>query len=272
MSEMTRLVRYIIPGTLAAVLVLLDMRLIDPDRLKEILSSADDVSDLVGALATVVVIPTTGYILSALHHLTYTGIGAVYSRLECSRLRLYPWPDPRDVLHYLIKHELLVVGVRTEDNIVPIDLQAEELTPRGAWRVLTAVWHELLASCKLVEGVESRTKALSNTVHGLGATTFAALLPGVFIAWYAPDRVQTETRPVEYLVLALLFNAVVAILTHVAYRNSLSDFQSVTDSTIVHALFRNRDDTKRRHHAFVTRNDIRNKRGSSQLGKSTEGS
>ena len=104
------------------------------------------------------------------------------------------------------------------------DLAVESLSQSGAWRVVTAYWHERREASAKIKAADPRTDSLTDIMHGLGAAFMGSILAiGFWI--YTHFKLTGESPSWFFYVLPIFISCV----HFVNYRRVVKDFQSIVD-------------------------------------------
>ena len=165
MDEGRRFIRYVVPGVVSGVLLLLYLVLADPTRMSSWLENPNlNPAQLLGL---VVAAGAVGYPLSVIHHLLY---GSIYSLFRSV-------PDFRPTLANAVRHGNLVLRVH-QDHRALTECEIRALSPRGSWLTLNSIWFDLLEP--KLQPAEERSRSLFDIMHASGTLFVGALVALTF--------------------------------------------------------------------------------------------
>lgn len=151
LAEPKRFLRYILPGTAFLVLYLLELWLLRPDLVIDLLSQLGRENSLGVVLGSVVASGAIGFLLSTIHH----------------------------VIHWqyttLMDHSEIVQRLAKEGSIRLLD--DEKLDRESAWITLTALWHEHL-NRDPIRSANPAAEDMTNLMHSLGTNLVGSLIAG----------------------------------------------------------------------------------------------
>jgi hypothetical protein len=205
MEEARRFLRYVIPGLVFLIEITLYLSLsVNGGFLK---SLRDLGKDLGFALLLFLASGGLGFLLGVVYHSLYWTTG--FCKLVVTHL-----PLVKDC----IERGWLKLQKREDGS----ELDVNVLTQSGAWRIVTAFWHERKESSQRIKAANSRTDSLTDIMHGLG-TTFIGSILAIF-AWIFVHRKLLGQFPyIEYYIIPLS----VSYIHFINWRRVIEHFQSV---------------------------------------------
>ncbi|MBW2741707.1 MAG: hypothetical protein JRE64_23335 [Deltaproteobacteria bacterium] len=118
-------------------------------------------------------------------------------------------------------------------------LDISKLTQSGAWRVVTAYWHERRECSERIKAANARTDSLTDIMHGLGAT-FVGSLFSIPLWIYIHKKIVCSYPSWFYYLLPLAF----LFLNFVNYHRVVKDFRSVVDIIMSDDIKKEYDENK----------------------------
>lgn len=119
------------------------------------------------------------------------------------------------------------------------ELEISKLTQSGAWRVVTAYWHERRECSERIKAANARTDSLTDIMHGLGATLVGSLF-SIPVWIYIHKKLMGSYPALFYYLLPLTF----LFFNFVNYRRVVKDFQSVVDIIMSDDIKKEYDENK----------------------------
>jgi hypothetical protein len=137
-----------------------------------------------GVLLTVLLFGSVGlgYIFSIFHHLFISFL-----------------IDHRQMLENAILNErlkLYLAGQR-EHEILPSDLRK-----KGAWVVVTGIWHEMKEKSDLIKSANPRIESLTDIMHGSGTTSWGSIFAAL-LGWLIYHKFFSACTDLYYIVIPL---------------------------------------------------------------------
>lgn len=182
MKETRNFLRYLVPGLLLIFEILM---LIFASGSHKILNQLPDglknYQNLSASIIILLVSGCLGYVLSIIHH-------CFYWWRWC---KSYPRADYRDLIKRAEMGGRIKLYCQGCEGPLP---EGEKLSRRGAWNVVTAIWH----SRKKIDGnllfgnALARADSLSDLMHGAGSTYIASLLAA--ITWLIIFLIDTPEK------------------------------------------------------------------------------
>lgn len=159
MDEARRFLRYILPGLLFAIEVVLLLLLLRPDLALAQLTAVKDAEGLGLVLAALVASGGLGFFLSTLHH----------------TFHWWPWtPRPKAVDHSTVIENLVKARILSIRRVDGKEFNATALTREQAWMILSGLWHPRSNSSESIKGADKAAAALADMVHSTGTARVAA--------------------------------------------------------------------------------------------------
>ena len=159
MEEARRFLRYVIPGLLFFIEV--SIYLFFSAHAQFIFSIREWGKDLAFPITIFLASGGMGFLLGVLYHSLYWTIG--FRTFAVNHIPL---------IQDCVNRDWLKLKRRANNS----DLNVSQLTQTGAWRVVTAYWHERREFSKRIKGANDRTDSLTDIMHGLGATLIGSLI------------------------------------------------------------------------------------------------
>jgi len=227
MDEARRFLRYVTPGIVfvieLAIYLILSQRAWTASQIQHLLSI--NISVLIAFLLASGGI---GFLLSVLYH----------TLSWCPRCPLLPAPDHREMLqqaehaNYL---EIILQGQpETEEKL------SKKLSKEGAWRVLTAMWHERVEASDRIKDACRRTDSLADLVHGAGTAFVGSVLAAAIWLLAYLYICRTEPSSCKGWYIGFLSALVVAVLLPIVHRGSFlrtrEHFQGIIQITLFDEL------------------------------------
>lgn len=171
-GDIRRFLRYVFPGLVLIVETATLLSIANPLKVRSVIV-ADLKLDAISSLLTILVLSGgAGYVLG----LTYNFV-VWLPVLPFSLLCV----DYREFLRLAIKRQLLALYLDSEEGVDLIE--ANCLSARGAWRVVTGIWHARMPDSKVLKESFSRCESLADLMHGAGAACAASLAAAV-MCWF----------------------------------------------------------------------------------------
>jgi hypothetical protein len=159
MQEAQRFLRYVIPGLIFIIEPLLYLLIAQDICLAQMIQYGDHISVPISAF---LVSGGVGFLLGAFYYVL-----------------IWKWPfnrlgaDHRPLLRDSVTQGWLQLRNRIGDK----DINVEQLSQRGAWRLVISYWNTRIEASPEIKGATPRAERLADIAHGLG-TTFLASVAG----------------------------------------------------------------------------------------------
>ena len=207
MEETRRFLRYVIPGLLFFIEISLYLFF---SAYRQFISALKEWGkDLAFPVSLFLASGGIGFLLGVFYHFLYLTKG--FRKLAVTHLPL---------IKDCVKRDWLKLEKREDGS----KLEIETLTQSGAWRVVTAYWHERRECSNRIKAANARTDSLTDIMHGLGATFVGSVL--TIPLWiYLHTKLVCAYPPWFYYPLPVI----ISIIHFVNYRRVIKDFQSIVD-------------------------------------------
>lgn len=236
MEEAQRFLRYVLPGTASGIefLVLVSLSWQSWSNV-----GSFPTLNLTIPVSALLLSATLGYIFSLFHHVL---LWTVYECLDWTH-------DYRPLLRHAEANGWLVLTLleRSESDYIAL---ANRLTTKGAWRLVTALWHENAGKFSHIGSANPRSNTLADLVHAAGAAFVGSVVAA--ITWII---VVLRSTQMQFQCLAVIV-AIIIVVVHLAgvvitLRHSESFVQMVLGDALraesqsngkpVHGVVTNRD-------------------------------
>lgn len=218
MDEARRFLRYIIPGLIFVLEVVLYLYLSQEvwlvPQMRKFLST-DNIGVVIGLLLASGGI---GFLLSTIHHCLYW-------------TQFYEWlrivVDHRAMLKKVREIKLLELQLQDKQLQDKSELETRPLSRAGAWRVVCSIWHERRTSSKRIEGANPRVDSLTDIMHGAG-TSFVGSILALLMWLYIHQRVSGHLPSLYSWILPIIF-----VLFHLSnFRQTVPYCQGVIEMVL----------------------------------------
>lgn len=182
MDETRRFLRYILPGVAATLEFCLLDSLFDQIAIKALSAVlfSDSGFNISVPISALLITAGLGYLFSLMHHVL---LWTVY---EWPPWALRWTPDYRPLLRHAEREGWLTV-TRLDTGA---GVRACCLCTAGAWRLVNALWHQMLRSSDRIRSANRRLDSLSDIAHGTGAAfvgSLVATMLWLLVAYRAPQ-------------------------------------------------------------------------------------
>lgn len=163
MNEARRFLRYVIPGLIFAIQIVVLLWLLRPGWIREVYShELKKESGIALVFAALLASGGLGTIFSTIHH-------SWHRRKKCRFM------DHREVINRLEAEDILGLKGQSSET----DKTKTPLTRDQAWSILVALWHERVESNPLIKTANERTEELVDLLHSMGTNRVAAVAAAV---------------------------------------------------------------------------------------------
>lgn len=215
MDEARRFLRFVTPGLVFAVEVVILLLILRPDRASVWREDFKQDSGLAVLFGGLLASGGLGFIFSAVHHNWHA----------CQKEQIM---NHGPVLKRLVDANVLVLH----------NTDRGEITPEKAWIITTAIWHQLAKTNDKIGSTETRTKDLVDVMHSLGTARIASIFAPMLALYLASihGMVSLHFWPIARFLIAVSI-AIVAWRTFRSgyYRTAIIS-QSVIDQVLYDAL------------------------------------
>lgn len=162
MNEARRFLRYVIPGLVFVVQLIVLLWLLRPDWVQTLYNQElKEESGIAVVSAAFLATGGLGFLFSAIHH-------SLHRRKGCGLM------DHRKVLKQLESENAWKPWKKDSNRG-----NATELTRDEAWSALAALWHQRAKTSPKIDGASARTDALMDVMHSMGTNRIATLVAAV---------------------------------------------------------------------------------------------
>lgn len=212
MDEARRFLRYITPGFTFIIQVCLFLYISNRQGFFDIVENLIKLGNVGLLIAALIASGGLGYIFSVIHHFI---CWRFYARFlpKC-------FIDHRELLQNAETSKLLELRSQKGDVV-----QAKNLSVDGAWRVITALWHERKDASGRLRGADHRTTSLCDVMHGSGTAVVACI--GAILFWLLIHRTEFSIWPSE--VWSWVTAILLLIIHFFNYRMMVKHSQGVID-------------------------------------------
>lgn len=234
MDEARRFLRFVLPG-LTAVIEFLALVAVSWT------GSIPSVPELNITLpvSALLIAAALGYVFSLFHHAL---LWTIYQLLGWTH-------DYRPLLRHAVKNGWLALTL-LEDGKAANGL-ADRLTEKGAWRLLTALWHEKRDSSSVIRSANPRSDSLADLAHAAGAA-----FVGSFVAVLSWAIVASRSAEVDIECLGVALAAVLMVSHLVGVQATLRHSESFVQMVLADALRQDSAERNRPVEAVVTSRDL----------------
>ena len=161
MDEARRFVRYIMPGIVFILEVLIFLSISDPNQLKCFIKNIGIITshEGIGLIVVTLLSGGLGYIFSNVYY---------FSRNFCEG-------------KLSVDHRDLLINACDKEWIRFTSKNCKDLTAEDGWQIVTALWKSRLESSEKIKSADQRMDSLSDIFHGLGTSVVASCL--AFVVW-----------------------------------------------------------------------------------------
>jgi len=249
-DDVRRFLRYILPGASAVIELGVLVSLSSPpwpslDSLVKV-GIAQSVSALIGFAAL-------GYAFSVFHHVLLWS--------------LYTWFHWTSDYRPLLRHaefkkwlSLDFVGAMYHNR----NYLSDDLTVPGAWRIVTALWHERVNSSEPLKSANPRSDSFADIVHGTGAAFVGSMMS--VAAWIVVVR---QSPQIELHHIAVAAAAVILVGHWFALVATIRHSESFVQMVLGNALRVESEKAYAPVHCIVTARDIQ--KGARKSGAPNKG-
>lgn len=194
MTDIRSFLRYLMPGlTFFVELMLILVSASFSETVVAMRSGFSD-ADLGDVFGATLVLAGIGYLLGVLHHsLCWSSLGVWYNVA-----------DLRPVLKRLEAAGLLRLELQGDGANA---ISSGQLSPAGAWRVFTVLWHCRRETSQRIKGAAPRAESLFDLMHGAGAALIASTLASIIaiaISSYVYNHPHLWVALITCLILLLI--------------------------------------------------------------------
>ncbi len=182
MSDTRHFLRYVTPGLVFAIELIILLGLFRHDWLLKLIDFLNQKeSGIGGVIAAVLASGGLGAMFSALYHALLWRGGGEHTRDSEGR-----WEDYRPVIRQLAESDIIRFLVPPHDwnNTVVTQTQTIELASRlsreDALVIVEALWHERVNNCAKIKGANARTTEFSDQMHSAGTNFVASIFAAIF--------------------------------------------------------------------------------------------
>lgn len=207
MDETRRILRFIIPGALFGILLLILLLLLAPCWTLATLKTISKDAGIGFAIAGLAGTGAIGYLLSAIHH-------QLHWWLRKSWLSTI---DHTECVRQMLRDNKLVMTELQADGSVK-NLKAEEVDRKLAHGALSALWYQRLGQ-EPIKSADAKAQGMSDQAHSLGiarAGAICAFLLSFGVACFV-SRCTLEVNAVFRSVLAIVIGVGSILLFWAAY-------------------------------------------------------
>lgn len=207
MEEARRFLRYVIPGLLFFIEISLYL----------FFSAHAQFSSFLREYGKDLAFPVTVFLASGGVGFLF---GVIYHSFYWTEINRFFGVNHMPLMQDCVERGWLKLVLRKDGT----NLNISKLTRSGAWRVVTAYWHERRECSKKIKAANARTDSLTDIMHGLGTTFFGSLC--AIPLWIYIHKMLVCSYPswfYYFIPLGLLF------LNGVNYCRVVRDFQSIVD-------------------------------------------
>jgi|GEM_PF-1060217 len=157
MDEARRFLRYVVPGLVFQVQLLLCLMILLPVWTTKALSDLGGESSVAPALLALLASGGVGYLLSMIHHSLHWRSGGTTL-------------DYRPLIARLRQTNRLVLINTSDFRAVSEDVVPDRFQ---AWVIVTAIWHERAKTSTMIRGADARATSMSDLTHSTGTAMVA---------------------------------------------------------------------------------------------------
>lgn len=225
MEEYRRFFRYVLPGLIFAIELSIFVFLSDIEELQRTINFIlyhNKISEIIGIGTSIVAFLATGglgYIFGSIYHVSFHIIRNKGTR--------YVGVDHRSAVVNAASNNWIALKKIENDDY---DVDSKQITPSGAWRIITSYWNERVETSQIIKSAEPRSKSLADILHGTGTSFIAAsvaIFTWIFILLYYHSLPNIIS--IAVVVITLLIHAF-------NYAFVVKDYQGVINTNAVHAM------------------------------------
>lgn len=216
MEEARRFLRYVLPGllylleTFILLLLSVDRNILFP-LIKEI--PTDNVAF---PITVFIASGALGFLLSIIYYALFWNI--------LTPLRV----NHRPFIKIAVEKDWLQLMNRENNTIV----QPNDISGKGAWRIITGFWHENIKTSKRFESANKRIDIFTDLAHGLGAAFIGSVF--AIVTWWLIHKILTNECPYNWTDFIAPF--IFFVVHFVNFKNIAKHYGNISEMIVLNEL------------------------------------
>ncbi len=212
MEETRRFLRFVLPGLIFILELFIFFYFSYSDKTINVIKESLKIGGIGVVIIAFLASGAIGYLLSFIYHTLFKAN-----------------IDHRKMVNNARKANL--VELCDQDNNLDKLSEDKDIRYKGAWRIVTSLWHERKEQCKSIKAANQRIDSLSDIMHGSGTSMFGSLLASILWLVYTTKSSTDPTWPMFIAPILL------PIFHFVSYRFTRKDCQGVIEAILMNVLY-----------------------------------